>query len=117
MMMYLSQATQIAALKQNKAPTKVALKYINYANVFSFNLTMELPENTGINKDTIELQEGKQPLYRPIYSLELVELETLKTYIKTHLKTRFLQAFKSPAIVPILVDKKPDGSFWLYINY
>lgn len=28
---------------------------------------------------------GKQPLYGPIYSLKLVELETLKTYIKTNL--------------------------------
>ena len=51
---------------------------------------MELPENTGINKHAIKLQDGKQPPYGPIYSLGPMELETLKTYIETHLKTGFI---------------------------
>ena len=51
---------------------------------------MKLPENTGINKHAIELQDGKQPPYRPIYSLRPIELETLKTYIVTYLKTGFI---------------------------
>ena len=76
-----------------------------------------MPENTWINKHAIELQDGKQPPYGPIYSLGLVELETLKTYIKTHLKTRFIRSFKSPASAPILFDKKPDDSLQLYVNY
>ena len=72
---------------------------------------MELPENTGINEPAIKLEEGKQPPYRPIYSLKPVELETLKTYIKTHLKTGFIQSSKSPAGAFILFNKKPDGNF------
>ncbi len=51
---------------------------------------MELPENTGMNEHAIELVEGKQPPYGPIYAFSLVELETLKIYIKTHLKTEFI---------------------------
>ncbi len=51
---------------------------------------MELPENTGMNEHAIKLIEGKQPPYEPIYALSPVELETLKTYIKTHLKTGFI---------------------------
>ncbi len=51
---------------------------------------MELPENISINKYTIELVKGKQPPYGPIYALSPVELETLKAYIKTHLKTKFI---------------------------
>ncbi len=58
---------------------------------------MELPENTGLNKHVIELIEGKQPPYGSIYALSPVEFETLKTYIETHLKTRFIQPSKSPA--------------------
>ena len=58
---------------------------------------MELPENTGINKHIIELVEAKQPSYGPIYSLGPVELETLKAYIETHLKTGFIWPSKSPA--------------------
>ena len=71
---------------------------------------MDLPENTGINKHAIELQDGKQPPYGPIYILGLVQLETLKTYIKIHLKTGFIQPSKSPAGAPIWFDKKPDSS-------
>ena len=46
-----------------------------------------------------------------------MELETLKTYIKTHLKTGFIRPSKSPAGAPILFDKKPDGSFCLCVDY
>ena len=112
-----ARAAQIAALKQNEALTKVSPKYADYADVFSFDLEMELPENTGINKHAIKLQDGKQPPYGPIYSPGLVELETLQTYIKTHLKTGFIQSFKSPAVASILFNKKPDDSFRLCIDY
>ena len=46
-----------------------------------------------------------------------MELETLKTYIKTHLKTGFIQSSKSPAGAPILFNKKPDGNLYLCIDY
>ena len=44
-------------------------------------------------------------------------METLKTYIKTHLKTGFIRPSKSPTGAPILFDKKLDDSFHLYVNY
>ncbi len=70
-----------------------------------------------MNEHTIKLIEGKQPPYRPIYALSPVELETLKTYIETHLKTEFIRPSKSPAGAPILFDQKPDGSLCLYVDY
>ena len=90
MAIYPSRAAQILALIQDKALTKVPLKYADYADVFSFDLAMELSENTGINEYAIELQDGKQLPYGPIYSLGPVELKTLKTYIENHLKTGFI---------------------------
>ena len=114
---YCSWKAQISALIQDEALTKVSPKYIDYTDVFSFDMAMELPKNTGINKHAIKLQDGKQPPYGLIYSLRPVELETLKTYIETHLKTGFILSFKSPANAPILFDKKPDDSLWLYVNY
>ena len=111
------QVAQIAALKQDEASTEVLSKYKDYADVFSFDLAMELPENTDINKHAIELQDGKQPPYRPICSLGPVELETLKTYIKTHLKTGFIWPSKSLTCASILFNKKPDSSLWLCVNY
>ena len=46
-----------------------------------------------------------------------MELETLKTYIKTYLKTGFIQPSKSPAGAPIFFNKKPDGSLRLCVDY
>lgn len=112
-----SQATQIVALQWDKASTKVPFEYANYADIFSFDLAMELPESTGINEYAIELVEEKQPPYRPIHAFSLVELETLKTYIETHLKTGFIRLSKCFADAPIFFEKKPDGSLCLYINY
>ena len=86
-----SQAAKISALIPDKASIKVSPKYADYADVFSFDLAIELSKNTGINEHAIKLQDGKQPPYGPIYSLGPVELETLKIYIKTHLKTGFIR--------------------------
>lgn len=57
------------------------IEYSDYANVLSFNLVIEFSKNTDINKYGIKLVEEKQPSYRPIYALNFVELEILKTYI------------------------------------
>ena len=69
------------------------------------------------NEHVIKLEEGKQPLYRPIYSLGPVELKTFKTYIETNLANGFIQASKSPVDAPILFVRKPNGSLCLYVNY
>ena len=76
-----------------------------------------LPERTGSNEHAIKLENGKQPSYGPIYSLDRVELETLKTYIKTNLANSFIQPSKSPAGTPILFVCKPNGSLQLCVNY
>ena len=57
---------------------------------FSEEKALVLPERTELNEHAIDLEDSKQPPYRPIYSLGLVKLETLKTYIETHLKTGFI---------------------------
>lgn len=93
------------------------MEYVDYANLFFPDLAKELPKNIGINEYAIKLIEGKQQLYGLIYSLGLVELETLKAYIGTHPKTRFIKPFKSSIDASILFDKKLDGSFYLFINY
>ena len=78
---------------------------------------MELSENISMNEHAIELIDKKQPPYDPIYILSAVELEILKTYIKTHLMTGFIQLFKSLVCASIFCDKKFDGSLRLCIDY
>ena len=93
------------------------MEYSDYGNIFSAENVAELPENTGMNKHAIELEEDKQLPFGPIYSLGLVELETLKTYIKINLANNFIRPSKSPAGALILFDRKPDGNLCLYVDY
>ena len=111
------RAPLLAVLQQDKASTEIPSEYSDYADFFSFDRVIELPENTGINKNAIELVEGQQPPYGLIYSLSPAELETLKTYIEIHTKTGFILPSKSPAGAPIFFDKKPDGSLCLCVDY
>ena len=106
---------QIAFLLTNEV--KIPDEYSDFTNVFSEEKVLVLSERTEFNEHVIDLEDGKQPPYRPIYSLGPVELETLKTYIETHLKTRFIRPSKSPAGASILFDKKPDGSLCLCVDY
>ena len=96
---------------------KIPDKYSDFTNVFSKEKALVLPKYTDINEYAIKLKDGKQPLYGPIYSLEPVELEILKTYIKTHLKIGFIRPFKSHPGAFILIDKKSDSSHWLCVDY
>ena len=112
-----SHRVQIAALVANEAPISIPTEYSDFANVFSPELASELPEYTGINDHAIKLVDDWQPPYGPIYSLGPIELETLKTYIETNLANGFIKPSKSLAGAPIFFDKKPNGSFWLYVDY
>ena len=105
-----SQRSQISGLIAKEALTKVPAKYSDFADVFSLDLASELYEHTGISDHAIELVDGQQPSYRPIYSLRPLELETLKAYIETNLANRFIRPSKSPAGAPILFDRKSDSS-------
>ena len=112
---YPNRKAQIASLLIEKV--KMLDEYLDFLNVFSEEKALVLSERTKLNEHTINLKDGKQPPYGPIYSLGLVELETLKFYIKTYLKTGFIWPSKSPAGAPILFDKKLDGSFHLCVDY
>ena len=57
----------------------VPVEYSDFANVFLEKSANVFPERTSANEHAIELEEGKQPPYRPIYSLGPIELKTFKT--------------------------------------
>lgn len=52
---YSFYTAQIVALQWEKAFTKILTEYQNYADVFSADLAIKLPENTSINEYVIEL--------------------------------------------------------------
>lgn len=112
-----SRKAQIASFITDAVSIEVLEKYAEYANVFSKKVIVKLPEYIEINDHSINLEEGNQPYYEPIYSLGLVELKTLKTYIKDNLKNGYIKPLKSHTRIPILFVKKADGSLRLCIDY
>ena len=113
--MYQARKAQLALLLVEKVT--VLTEYSDFAYVFLEKSANVLQERTWANEHAIKLEKGKQPSYRPIYSLEPVELETFKTYIKTNPSNGFIWVLKSPRGAPILFVLKPDGSFCLCVNY
>ena len=90
-----AREAQIASLLAEEV--NVPVKYADFANVFSKKSAGILPKCTRINEHAIDLEDDKQPPYGPIYSLRLVELETLKTYIKINIANSFIRPLKSSA--------------------
>ena len=107
----------MSGLIVEKTSTKVSTKYLDFADIFSLDLASKLPKHTRINDHTIELVNSQQTSYRPIYSLGLVELETLKAYFKTNLANRFIRPSKSLAGTLILFNQESDSFLWLWIDY
>lgn len=65
-------------------------KYANFFDIFSKKFMAIFPDHLDINKHIIDLEPSKQLFYRPVYNFDLVELKTLKTYIKTNLGNKFI---------------------------
>ena len=110
-----ARKAQIALLVAKEV--QILSKYSDFSDVFLEEKALILPEVTELNQHAIKLQKGQQPSYGPIYSLGTVELEILKTYIKTNLANGFIRPSKSPAGAPILFVGKPDGSLRLCVDY
>lgn len=66
------------------------MEYSNFADIFSLELASELYEHIVINDHAIILIDKQQLSYRSIFNLGLVEIETLKTCIKTNLANGFI---------------------------
>lgn len=108
---YLFYRAQITFLKADIATISVSSKYANFVDVFSKNLIAKLIKLTKINNYAINLIKGQQPSYGPIYSLKLVELKILKTYIETNMANGYIKPSKSSADASILFVKKCNDSF------
>ena len=100
MPIYSSYQAQVAVLMSEE--TRILAEYFDFFNVFFSDSAVKLREHTRINDHPIDLLDDKQPPYGLIYSLGLVKLETLKTYIKANLASGFIRPSKSPASAPIL---------------
>ena len=109
--------TQFRVLIFDEIPIIFLAKYSNYNDVFLAKNAAEILEHTRINNHVIKLKKNKQAHFRPIYSLVLVELEILKTYIKTNLANGFIKPFKSfVRAIFFLVESQIEISAFIWIT-
>lgn len=72
-LIYPANKSQIVLLFVEKIG--ILTEYSDFFDVFSEEKSLILQELTKLNQHVINLEESKQLLYRPIYSLSLVELK------------------------------------------
>ena len=85
-------------------------EYSDYGNDFLVENKAELLKYIKINDHAIKLKKDKQLFFGSIKNLELVELGTLKTYIKINLTNNFIQSFKFSVKVFNFFDWKLNNS-------
>ena len=96
-------------IESNKKSSGLSDQYKEYQDVFKKKNADMLPQHRSYDCG-IDLQEGTQPPFGPIYSLSQNELALLREYLDENLVKNFFRHSKSPAGAPILFVKKKDGS-------
>ena len=107
-------ATPIA--ESSEKSSVLSEKYKEYRDVFEKKNADTLPQHRPYDCG-IDLQEGTQPPFGPIYSLSQNELAALREYLDENLAKNFIQHSKSPTGAPILFVKKKDGSLRMCRDY
>jgi hypothetical protein len=82
--------------------------YREYASIFNGEVADVLPKHTSYDH-AIDIQEGREPPWGPIYALSQKELEVLREYLKKMLDSGKIRPSKSPAGAPILFIPKAQG--------
>src|SRR5436853_5137737 len=92
-------------------------QYRDYQSVYNGQYSDELAPNRTFDH-AIDMVDGKEPPWGPIYALSEKELEVLREYLDTMRKSGKIRPSKSPAGAPILfVPKKEGRGLCLCVDY
>ena len=91
-------------------------EYQDFGSVFDKKEASQLPPHRVIDHE-ISLEPGKQPPWKPLYSMSQNELEALRAFLKENLEKGFIRLSSSPARAPVLFVKKKDGTLRLCVDY
>ena len=86
------------------------------SDVFSYEEAGKLPQHYW-GDHAIDLEEGQEALYGPLYNLSAKELEVLREYLDDALAKGWIRPSTSPAGAPILFVPKKDGKLRLCVDY
>ena len=96
--------------------SNIPKQYKGFQDIFQKKNANMLPEHRPYDC-AINLQEGSQPPFGPIYSLSQTELMELRKYMDKNLAKNYICHSKSPAGIPILFVKKKDSLLRMCMNY
>ena len=86
--------------------------------MFSWNATLICSQNTKTRTHSIQLEEGKNPLFVQNYKpLSDQENDAMIKYIQEHLGKDFIWLSLSATAAPILLVKKPGGGLHFCVDY
>ena len=91
-------------------------QYKSYQDVFEKKKADILPLHR-LYDCAINIEDGAQVPFGPIYNLSQDELATLKEYIDENLAKGFIRHSKSLASASIIFVKKKDGSLRMCVDY
>ena len=99
-------STQIAEAARSVKPT-IPKWCKDFTDVFSEKTHDQLPPHCSYDH-TIKLHPNFTPKIAKIYLLNPAEMETCKSFIEEHLKTRWIVPLKSPQASPFFFIPKKD---------
>ena len=117
------EVTYLATLKEerdNGSGEPMHKEIEKVLNEFKDMMSLELPKRLPPRRDEnhkIELELGVKPPAMGPYRMAPSELEELRRQLKELLDTRFIQPSKAPYGMPVLFQKKHDGSLRMCIDY
>jgi hypothetical protein len=97
--------------------TIIPEKFQQYCKVLGNQLADKLPDHKPYDH-AIDLKEGEQLPWGPMYPLKETELQSLREYLKEMLELGKIRPSKSPATAPIIFVPKAHGrGLRLCVNY
>ena len=102
--------------KSKVDPMKLLEKYSNFADVFDKDKTDRLLKHSQHDL-AIEIEEKKQPSFRPVYNKSLTKLGVLCDYVNVMLAKRFIWLSKSLSETLVFFVPKKNKELCLCINF
>jgi hypothetical protein len=107
-------ATEEVGIPSEDGP--IPPKYEDLKKIFSKTKAQAVPQHDPQDM-TMDLVEGKEPPWGPIYNLSAKELETLHDYLDKNLARGWIRPSTSSAGALVFFVLKNDGSLQLCVDY
>ena len=111
------EGSDVSELKRPDLPEQIITVLNKYSEVFAKDLPAGVPPVRKGHQFHIELEDGAQPVNRPLYKLSPLELEEVKRQLDYLLQQGYARPSESPWGAPIIFAPKKDGGLRMCLDY